>query len=207
MNDRTGVAALVVAAVGFWAVGVLVDVTAGLVVLVAGVACGVALLVRAHDDERRRRLCRRAGAGLLLLPLAPGTLAAETPGGVLAPHLGLGAWTVVSFGAAFALLLRYAWPQLLAAVEARERHLRELAAAAEEERARAVAVRREAERELEEARARIRRDFREAREATERMREAILAEAREQRAEILARAHREAEQIAAAARDPEPRVA
>lgn len=207
MDNWTGIVVLAVATAGYGVVSGLVGVTAGLVVLVVGVTWGVGLLIRSHAAERRGRIYRGVGAGLVLLSLGPTALPAQSSGGPLAPNFGLGIWTLVSFGVAFALLVRFAWPRLLAAVEARERRLSDLVAAAEEERAQAAAMRLQAARELEEARALIQRNFREEREVAERMRASILTEAQEQRAEILARARRDAERLAAAARDAPTRTA
>src|SRR3954465_6544257 len=80
-------------------------------------------------------------ATTLLLASAAPALAQEggDKGGLLAVNTGLSAWTIIIFLIVLVILSRFAFPKILGAVEARERHLAELAEAAERDRAEAAA--------------------------------------------------------------------
>lgn len=125
----------------------------------------------------------------LLLGTAAPAHAAE--GGLLSVSGGLIVWTIVIFLIVFAILSKFAFPKILGAVEARERHLAELAGAAERDRAEAAALLEQSRRDVEEARARIQAAVAESRVEVERMREEILVEARREQEELLARARRD----------------
>ena len=61
-------------------------------------------------------------------------------GSLLSVNPGLTIWTIVIFLIVLAILSRAAYPKILGAVEARERHIAELTAAAERDRAEAAAL-------------------------------------------------------------------
>ena len=128
---------------------------------------------------------------VLVLGTAAPLHAAE--GGLLSPNPGLIIWTILIFGIVLAILAKFAFPAILGAVEARERHLRELTEAAERDRAEAARLVEEARRELEQTHARVHEAMAESRTGAERLREEILAQARTEREEMLARAHRDIE--------------
>src|SRR5436309_8399504 len=94
-------------------------------------------------------------ATTLLLASAAPALAQEggDKGGLLAVNTGLSAWTIIIFLIVLAILARFAFPKILGAVEARERHLAELAEGAERDRAEAAALLDEHRRLVEETRA------------------------------------------------------
>jgi len=127
---------------------------------------------------------------LLLLGTAAPALAqaAEERGGLLSLDPGLTIWTLIVFVVVLAILSKFAFPKILGAVEAREAHLRELAEAAEQDRAAAAALLEENRRTLEETRARVQEALGEARTSAERMQATALEEARAERDELLARA-------------------
>lgn len=156
---------------------------------------------------RRPPLVVAAAVGASLLTISPAALHAQFGPTSLRPDIGLGVWTVLTFGLVFLLLHRLVWPRILAAVEAREDSLRELREAAERDRAEAHAFREQAEREWAATRERIRSAIAEERSILDRMRETTLTEASRDAQELLARARRElmrAEALRVAAELPTP---
>jgi F-type H+-transporting ATPase subunit b len=131
-------------------------------------------------------------AAVALLPAsASPLLAQEEKGGLLSLHPGLSIWTLVIFLIVFAVLAKYAFPKIVEAVEARERHLAELAQAAERDRAEAAALVEEHRRLVEETRGRVQEALNESRSTAERMRAEIVEQAQRERAELIARTHAE----------------
>lgn len=130
---------------------------------------------------------------LLLLATATPVRAAEdaADGGLLSPSGGLTFWTIVTFLVVLALLMKFAYPHILGAVEAREQRLLELQEAAERDREEAAELLAQQQREFEELRARAQEVIAEARAGAERMRETMLAEARSEQEAMLARSERE----------------
>jgi F-type H+-transporting ATPase subunit b len=126
-------------------------------------------------------------SALLASPLA----AQEEKVSLLRLETGLMIWTVAIFLIVLFILYKAAYPKLLGAVEARERHIRELLHAAKRDREEAEALRAEQKRELEEVRQRAQEMVAEGRTAGERMREEILAQARREQAELLERTRRD----------------
>jgi F-type H+-transporting ATPase subunit b len=126
-----------------------------------------------------------------LLGFAAPLHAAE--GGLLEVNTGLMAWTIIIFLIVLLILSRAAFPKILGAVEARERHLQELAAAAERDRAEAARLLEDARRQMEETHTRAHEAIAESRTAAERVRDEILADARREQEELLARARRDIE--------------
>lgn len=130
-------------------------------------------------------------ATLLTLFIATPAYAAE--GGLLSVNTGLMVWTVLIFAIVLLVLYKAAFPHILGAVEARERHIRELLEAAARDRADAQALLEEQRRELEAVRARTQELVAEGRAAGERVREEILAQARREQEELIIRTRRDLE--------------
>jgi len=114
----------------------------------------------------------------------------ETPG-LLTPNLGLTVWTIVIFLIVLAILAKFAFPKILGAVEERERHLADLAEAAERDRAEAAALVEEHRRLVEETRGRVQEALNESRSTAERMRAELMEQARREHDDLLARARSE----------------
>jgi len=129
-------------------------------------------------------------AALALLQATP-AFAAEGEAGPLSINAGLMIWTVLIFVIVLAALYKFAWPNILGAVERREEHIRDLLAQAEQDRAAAAAAAEENRRILEETRGRVQEALAESRTQTERMRADLLAEARREQQEMLERARRD----------------
>lgn len=133
-------------------------------------------------------------------PVAPlMLLLAATPahgqeGGLLDINEGLMIWTVIIFLFVLLVLWRTAYPAILGAVEARERHIQELIDAAQRDRAEAQALLEEQKRERESTRAQVHEMLAEGRSAAEHLREEILAEARREQQELIARTQRDIHQ-------------
>lgn len=127
-----------------------------------------------------------------LLPLTATPLyAAEEGGGPLDVNLGLLIWTLLIFGLVLLALHRFAWPNILGAVEAREAHIRELLEGADRDRAAAAAAAADNQRLLEETRARVHEAINEARLQGEAMRAETLAASRQEQQELMERARRD----------------
>jgi F-type H+-transporting ATPase subunit b len=130
---------------------------------------------------------------LLLLAAAP--LAAQeehaASSSPLSVNLGLLIWTLLIFGIVVAVLYKFAWPNILGAVEKREAHIRELLEGAERDRAEAAQLADENRRLIEETRARTQDAIAEARSQGEKMRAEVLEAARREQQELLERARRD----------------
>jgi F-type H+-transporting ATPase subunit b len=129
---------------------------------------------------------------LLLLTAAP--LAAQeehAASGPLDVNLGLLIWTLLIFGIVVAVLYKFAWPNILGAVEKREAHIRDLLESAERDRAEAATLAAENRRLVEETRARTQEALGEARTQGEKMHAEVLAAARTEQQELLERARRD----------------
>jgi F-type H+-transporting ATPase subunit b len=124
---------------------------------------------------------------ILSLLVASPAFAQEEKGGLLHLESGLMFWTVGIFLALLILLYRFAYPHILGAVEAREQRIRELLAAAKENREEANALLQEQRRQMDELRQRAQEALAEGRAAGERLRDEILAQARREQAELLER--------------------
>jgi F-type H+-transporting ATPase subunit b len=132
----------------------------------------------------------------LLLLAAFATPAVAQEGGLLDVNTGLMVWTVIIFLAVLGLLYWKAYPPILGAVEARERRIAELLAAAQRDREEAQTLIEEQRARHEELRAQVQEMVAEGKAAGERMREEIIAEARREQQAILERARREIAQEA-----------
>jgi F-type H+-transporting ATPase subunit b len=121
----------------------------------------------------------------------PAFAAQEGSGGPLSPEPGLIIWTLIVFGLLVALLAKFAWPQVLGAVEARERRLEEQIAEAERNRAEAARLLEEQRKLLADSRTAAAAMVAEARAAADRERALALEKTKEEQEELLARARRE----------------
>ena len=128
-----------------------------------------------------------AATALVPLSAAP-LLAQEEKPGLLTLNTGLSVWTIVIFLIVLGILAKFAFPKILGAVEARERHLAELAEAAERDRAEAASLAEEQRRLVEETRARVQEALNESRSTGEKVRAEILEQARREHDELLGRA-------------------
>ena len=112
-------------------------------------------------------------------------------GGLLTVDGGLMIWTIIIFVALFILLKKFAWPQILGAVEAREQRLEAALLESERNRAEAAALLEEQKRMLAEAKTTAQGIVAEAKQLADKERMAALERAREDQEELLARAQRE----------------
>jgi F-type H+-transporting ATPase subunit b len=126
---------------------------------------------------------------LLALPVV--AQEAEPKRGLLDPHAGLMFWTLLIFVALFVLLRKYAFPAIFAAVEARERALEDVIAAAKREREEAARLLEEQRKGIDAARMDAQRLIAEGAKAGEKIRAEMIEEARHQQQEILERARQE----------------
>jgi F-type H+-transporting ATPase subunit b len=124
---------------------------------------------------------------ILSLLVASPAFAQEEKGGLLSIDTGLMVWTVGIFLLVLFFLYKFAYPHILGAVEAREQRIRELLAAAKENREEANALLQEQRRQMDEVRQRAQEALAEGRAAGERLRDEILAQARREQAELLER--------------------
>lgn len=129
---------------------------------------------------------------MLLLTAAP-LLAQEheEAAGPLDVNTGLLIWTLLIFGIVVAVLYKFAWPNILGAVEKREAHIRDLLEGAERDRAEAATLAAENRRLMEETRAKTQEALGEARAQGEKMRAEVLETARREQQELLERARRD----------------
>jgi len=112
----------------------------------------------------------------------------EEPGGLLSLNPGLSVWTMVIFLIVLGVLYKAAFPKILGAVEAREAHLRELTEGAERDRAEAAALVEEHRKLVDDTRGQVQKALGEATATAEARRAEILAQAQRERDEMLARA-------------------
>lgn len=127
---------------------------------------------------------------LLTALLATPAYAVEE-GGLLSINTGLMVWTVLIFLIVLLVLYKAAFPHILGAVEAREERIRMMLAGAERDREEAAALLATQKKEIEESRARAHDLLNEGREAGERLREDVLAQARREADDLAERAGRE----------------
>jgi F-type H+-transporting ATPase subunit b len=131
---------------------------------------------------------------LAVLSLTVGALPAlaqERGGGPLTVEGGLMVWTVFIFLLLLFVLRRFAWPQILGAVEARERRLEEQIAEAERNRTESARLLEEQRKLLADARQSAHSIVTEAKSMAEKERTAALEKARHEQEELVARARRE----------------
>ena len=120
---------------------------------------------------------------------------------LLDPHVGLIIWTIITFLVVLFVLKKFAWPQLLAALDEREKRISDAIAAAEQARQEAEEVLREHRQKLAAADEEARKIVAEAREAGANVRQTIVSQAREEAERMLnqARTSIESEKRAAIA--------
>ena len=128
---------------------------------------------------------------LVLASAAPLVAQEHEGGGLLSVNTGLSAWTIIIFLIVFAILAKFAFPKILGAVEERERHLAELAEAAERDRAEAAALVEEHRRLVEETRGKVQEALAASRSMAEEDRKKLMDDARRDHDELLARGRAE----------------
>ena len=135
----------------------------------------------------------------LVLPLALSLLAhpaaavqeGHAPSGPLVVNGGLVIWTLVVFGLLLYILKKWAWPPMVAAVEAREKAREDMVAEAERNRAESARLLAEHERLVAEARVSAHTLLMEAKTVAEKERALAVEKTRQEQEEILARALRD----------------
>jgi F-type H+-transporting ATPase subunit b len=120
---------------------------------------------------------------------------------LLDPHVGLIIWTIITFLVVLLVLKKFAWPQLLASLDEREKRISDALAAAEQARQEAEEVLREHRQKLAAAEEEARKIVAAAREAGANVRQTIVSQAREEAERMLdqARTSIESEKRAAIA--------
>ena len=99
---------------------------------------------------------------------------------LLDPHEGLIIWTIITFLVVLFVLKKFAWPQLLAALDEREKRISDALAAADQARQEAEEVLRQHQQKLTAADEEARKIVAEAREAGANVRQTIVSQAREE---------------------------
>ncbi len=127
----------------------------------------------------------------LALVAAPLTAQEAPVAGPLTVEGGLMFWTIVIFALLVAVLWKFAWPQILGAVEAREKALENQIAEAARNREESARVLEEQKKLLADARAQAHQLINEAQGAAEKERALAMEKAREEQDELVARARRE----------------
>ena len=120
-------------------------------------------------------------ATLLLATAAP---AYSQEAGPLDVNLGLMIWTFLIFGLVLAALYRFAWPNILGAVERREQHISELLEQTEQDREAASAALAENRRILDETRQKVQEAINDARGSAEKIRAEMLEQARRETVDL-----------------------
>lgn len=120
---------------------------------------------------------------------------------LLSPHPGLLVWTIITFVFVLLLLKSKVWGPLLAALDERERTIRDALESADRAREEAQAQQAEHERRLAEAETQARQIVSEAREAAEKVGQQVVADAKAEAERVAQRATEaiEAEKAAALA--------
>ena len=120
---------------------------------------------------------------------------------LLDPHVGLIIWTIITFLVVLLVLKKFAWPQLLASLDEREKRISDALAAAEQARQEAEEVLREHRQKITAAEEEARKIVAEARAAGANVRQTIVSQAREEAERMLdqARTSIESEKRAAIA--------
>lgn len=125
---------------------------------------------------------------LIAAPLA----AQEAPAkGPLTVEGGLMFWTLVIFALLVAVLWKFAWPQILGAVEAREKALEQQIAEAARNREESARMLEQQKKLLADSRTQAHQMLTDAQGAAEKERTLLLEKARQEQEELLARARRE----------------
>jgi F-type H+-transporting ATPase subunit b len=139
---------------------------------------------------------RHTTLSLLLLTAVAAPLQAQehaaTPG-LLSPNTGLMFWTVLIFAALYFVLRRFAFPLILASVEAREKALEDAINAAKRDREEAAQLLAQHRAALDASRSEAQKLISEAREAAERVRSELVEQAHAEQTAMLSRARAEIE--------------
>jgi len=122
------------------------------------------------------------------------TGAEEAPRGLVDIGVNLMFYTLLIFGVVFFVLKRYAWPVLLAQVEAREKALEDAIEGAKRDREAAAALLAEHRKQLDAAKGEAQKFMSDARAASEKVRADMLEQTRREQGEMLDRARRDIEQ-------------
>src|SRR4051812_20434284 len=120
--------------------------------------------------------------------------AEEAPRGLVDIGVNLMFYTLLIFGVVFFVLKRYAWPVLLAQVEAREKALEDAIEGAKRDREAAAALLAEHRKQLDAAKGEAQKFMSDARAASEKVRTEMLEQTRKEQADMLDRARRDIEQ-------------
>lgn len=112
---------------------------------------------------------------------------------LLSPNVGLMFWTLIIFVLLLVVLAKFAFPPMLAAVEARERALQEAIDGAKADRAEAAELLARHRAEMDSARIEAQKLIADGRAAGDRLRGEMLEQTRVQQQELLDRARREIE--------------
>jgi F-type H+-transporting ATPase subunit b len=123
-----------------------------------------------------------------------GAAAEEAPRGLVDIGVNLMFYTLVIFGVVFFVLRRYAWPVLLAQVEAREKALEDAIESARKDREAASALLAEQQKQLDAARGEAQKFMSDARAASEKVRADMIEHTRTEQGEMLDRARRDIDQ-------------
>ena len=120
---------------------------------------------------------------------------------LLEPNFGVMAWTLIIFLILMFVLSKFAFKPLFAAVEAREKALEDAIAGAKRDRAEAEQLMSQQRAQLEAARTEAQSIIAESRAISERMRTDLLAQTKQQQAEMIEQARRaiESEKVSAIA--------
>lgn len=117
--------------------------------------------------------------------------AEEAPKGPFAINPGVSIWTLVVFVLLFGLLAKFVWPQILAAVEAREKKIQAQLDQAEQANREAQRVLAEYQQKVAAAKTEAQELLAAGRQAAEKVREDMLARARQEHEDLIGRARRE----------------
>jgi F-type H+-transporting ATPase subunit b len=120
--------------------------------------------------------------------------AEEAPRGLVDVGLNLMFYTLLIFGIVYFVLRKYAWPPLLAQVEAREKALEDAIEGAKRDREAAAKLLAEQQKQLDAARGEAQKYMSEARAASEKVRAEMLEQTRKEQGDLLERARRDIEQ-------------
>ena len=137
---------------------------------------------------------RSTSLALLLLIAAAPLHAEEMSGpGLMSPSTGLMFWTLLIFVMLFLILKRYAFPVILASVEAREQALEDAISSAKRDREEAARLLAEHRAALDASRGEGQKLITDARAAAERVRTEMIETAQKEQAAMIARARSEIE--------------
>jgi F-type H+-transporting ATPase subunit b len=115
----------------------------------------------------------------------------QAPSGPLVVNGGLVIWTLVVFGLLLFILKKWAWPPMVAAVEAREKALETQLAEAERNRAEAAELLAQHQKLLAEGRTAAHSLLAEARTAAEKERSLAMEKTRQEQEDLMERARRD----------------